>query len=155
MLKKLTIVSVVVLFAASAFADTKNGNANSTSWARYSFTAPADGEFHATVVRTNSNVNVVTILVCGTGAGFIAAQTLSFQDRITHLVLGLPGSLGCALFVRMVTGATAFRLHAQHSADLSLKGAAGPMLLTEGGTNSHHDELANERLRLMRTYSER
>ena len=127
MVRKLMAFLVVVLAASSAFADTKTGNANATSFARYSFTMPADGEFNATVVWTNSNVDIVWILVCGSGSNsFIVANGLGFQDRIAHLTVGIPGGIPCTLYITTVSGATPFRLHVQDSVDISARQGTEP-----------------------------
>lgn len=146
MAKKFVVLFVVVLIAAPAFADTRNGNANSRSWARYSFTMPADGEFHATVVWNNANVDIWWVLICGTGEGFIAANALGLQDRIAHLVVGNPGGLPCTLFITTLSGSTPFRLHAQHSADQSLKNGTQRLQLIEEPAASAHEAKANELL---------
>jgi hypothetical protein len=141
------IFLVVALAASSVSADTKNGNANSTSWARYFFITPADGDFNASVVWTNADVDIWWVLICG-GNNITAANGLGLQDRIAHLVVGIPGGVGCTLFLSTLAGATAFRLHAQHASDLSTKQGIAPLQLIEGGGNRGHEAVANQLLQL-------
>jgi len=148
--KIFVVLWVVVLFASPALADTRNGNANSRSFARYVFTVPADGEFDATIVWNNANVDITWIIICGTGDGFVVANALGFQDRIAHLVVGLPGGLGCTMFITTLSGSTPFRLHAQHSADQSLKNGTQRLQLIEEPAGSAHEAKANELLQLQR-----
>ena len=142
MLKTLTVMLIVALVAGPALADTKNGNANGTSFQRWNFTAPG-GDVTVTITWTNQNVaTMFHTIVCGSStAAFVATASTSTHDRINTSTTGIRALFACTIFVTTIGGgATSYRISTRNATDITAAPAAQTLTLIEDAKTGDYAE---------------
>lgn len=159
MTKHLMIIVLVMCgFSTVVFGDTKNGNANATSYQKWRIVTSGYSEISGTVTWTNQNVHQLhAVVTCSTGGltgnYYTYASSAPAFDRVVNFQFGSGPPAHCTIFLTTTSGATSYRLSVRErignsgpefDEEQSQNNSAGLVLIEDLSSGGYEEILANE-----------